>query len=66
MQNKRLKFQVNYDGGVVIFLRGDQSFQYGGSNQDQNFWCKPAFFGNAGNYVTAFPKNAENSLHQKC
>ena len=22
-------------------------------------------FGNAGNYVTAFPKNAGNSLHQK-
>ena len=26
----------------------------------------PAFFGKARNYVPAFPKNAENSLHQKC
>ena len=24
------------------------------------------FFGNVGNYVIEFPKNARNSLHQKC
>ena len=25
-----------------------------------------SFLGKAANYVTAFPKNAGNSLHQKC
>ena len=30
----------------------------------KDFWCNEflAFFGNAGNYVAAFPKNAGNSL----
>ena len=34
----------------------------------KHFWCNEflAFFGNARNYVPAFPKNAGNSLHQRC
>ena len=37
-----------------------------GSNSSKMSTLIFSIFGKAGKYVTAFPKNAGNSLHQKC